>query len=102
MKRRLLILFVLLSVLTSLLAACRSESSTATVTTDTDGISETPAATEAAPTTAEDETDSPETEESVYFPPYEGGEVVLRFILSSDTHITSASPVSQSSFLPAV
>ncbi len=97
MKRRLLTLLVLLSILTSLFAACRSESSTATVTTDTDGASETLPATEAATTTVED-TEMPETEEPIYFPPYEGGEVVLRFILSSDTHITSASPVSQSSF----
>ncbi|MBQ4064963.1 MAG: metallophosphoesterase [Clostridia bacterium] len=33
----------------------------------------------------------------VSFPPYEGGEVVLRFVLASDTHITSASPLNQAS-----
>ena len=82
MKRRLLSLLLLLSLLVTLWGGCAE-------TTPVDGA----ASTDADTLTEAVISEAPETEETVYFPPYEGGDVVLRFILASDTHVTSASPL---------
>ena len=91
MKQRLPILFLLLSLLTALFAGCRSQGENGDIAAiDTEAVSE-------VGTTDAVVTEAPETESPRYFPPYEDGEVVLRFILASDTHVTSANRFNMSS-----
>jgi len=94
MKLRILAAFALLCLLLSLLMGCHTEGTPS----DTGAEGETTASltdTEAADTAGT--TDAPETEIPVSFPPYEDGDVVLRFVLTSDVHITSSSPMNQAS-----
>ncbi len=99
MIRRILTLLTACGLLLSFAVGCDSGSTDTAATTagTTDTLPVTEAETTGAATTAAPETDPPETEIPVSFPPYEGGEVVLRFVLTSDTHITTASPVNQGS-----
>ena len=97
MRFRIFVLLTALCLLLSFTLGCQPQGTgtvetTGGTTTDTLPVTETTEDTTSAP-----DTEAPETEAGLTFPPYEGGEVVLRFILASDTHIASASPVNQCS-----